>query len=302
MSHDTEPTRKINVPTPDAMDVKDVVHPEKTARTDRYGRGKQIGVVATIAGVLAAGGGGFIAYESQHKAPEDNNPNAVGPIVPGSTESATPNTVVTPSVSPSENPTSPTYVPGQTPESTPSQEASLTTESLRLDAALPAKDLAQEEMNLTTEWSLAGATDGTIGKTMDDYYAFTGAAQDFPQAEATKNAELFTTALFPDNWQSNPDMVAYRQRLIDTNATNIQTNMKRELQHQPLWSIKETVVSAQELQGSNGQRTIKYTSEANTVNDTSSSTVTAEYTETYDISDGTARLIKWDSNIITKTN
>lgn len=123
MSPNTEPTPKtnprINIPTPDAMDVKDAVFPEKAARTDRHGRGRQVGAVATITGLLVAGGTGFMAYEAKHKAPDDHNTNAVGPIVPGSTESATPNAVVTPNVSPSDDPTSPVYIP-KTPEATPS--------------------------------------------------------------------------------------------------------------------------------------------------------------------------------------
>ncbi len=130
MSHDTEPTPKINIETPDVNEVRRAVDPDaKNVR--RLGRGAYLGIAGGIAvtaiGVGAALGLGAGKANGEHnsQAPVNSDKTAEAGVVPGQVTETTP----AQSPSPSEDPTNPANTITATPtETAPSSEQASTTE------------------------------------------------------------------------------------------------------------------------------------------------------------------------------
>ena len=262
--------------TPDTLSIYE--------KKSESGRKRQMAVMGGILASLATVGtvGACVASNSVgNKAEATPEPSVEAPVVPGEAEATT-------TIEPTES-TDPTPV-----ETEVSGEIVFDVEPIPAD--LPAEELAVASDKLWLNWSMSGATGETINATNQGWLEYNdGGLESYISDTAQHNAEPFVEAYFPADWESNQELVDYYQGVIEANQNYIEVALTRTSRGEPLIEVSTSVSDVAELPAPAGERIIEYRVDGVMENSDS------EYRggivkETYDISDGYARLIAKDAS------
>jgi len=206
---------------------------------------------------------------------------AIAGCAPTNAEASSPEDTSTPSA---------TSAPVETAAPTP--EVTVSPESLRLAADLPPQQLAEGAINLRTEWLLAGANAKDAKAVADGWNNHTsGGLDEYVDGIAQKNADFYTSALLADNWESDGEMVSFRNSSIDSNNQFIRSALKRGITGEPLMDISNTIVDAEEASAPDGQRIVNFKLHQEVSNTTDNPTRDEVVSYRFDTTDGTARLV-----------
>lgn len=241
-------------------------------------------VTGTLLGTLGVTGLAACSTNEAEAQPAPSSDVTVSTEATPEAEATSP-TPETPSVSP-------TDIPSEEPTET--VEVEVTTESLRIPADLPAEELAQASSDLWQAWAQAG-TDADSVATMQDrlyeiWHDYNGDYDVILDAVARENAGLYTTALLADNWADDPNMVRFYEDTVAANAHSIEVSQKRFVTNEPLIEVTTIVSDVVELDAHDGQRIIQFVLREEATNSDFVAPV-GTVTRTFDITDGTARLI-----------
>jgi len=280
MTQNTEHQPKTTIETPSTHETRSAVFPEAK---EPKGRKRQMAIMGgLVVGLASVGGlGAYLASSSESNTPEPApEPSVEAPVVPGEVD-ATPSVEATESTDPT--PTE-TEVTGE-----------IIFDVEPIPADLPAEELAAASNGLWETWSMSGATDETISATDQGWLEYNdGGLESYISEVAQRNAEPFVEAYFPTDWESNQDLVDYYQGVVDANQGYIESALSRINKGEPLIKVTSYVSEVVELPAPEGQRILEFRIDGVRENSTS------EYrggvvNETFDISDGTARLIAQES-------
>lgn len=233
MSFETKPRKDSQSHAQPSNEIYGLANQETEKTRSKKGK---VAVIGLVAGALVAGGGflGVKAMGSDNEAPvTDPNPTAEAPAVPG------------------ETPATPVESAEPTPDTV--VEAEPTVESLQLSAELPAEELAQQAIDRLNEWRFADATESTVAPVAQAWLDYDGGMDVFLHDVAEENAQLYSAALFAENWQSNPMMVETYDNYVSSNADFIGAAVTRHLleeenqEDMPLVSMTTKVENVQEF-------------------------------------------------------
>jgi len=212
------------------------------------------------------------------------SPSEATPPKPTTTHSA--------EVTPSANPTTPSETTSPTPEETTSPEAEVSPESLRLSADLSPQELAEGSITLWTDWIFAGANKNDVQATTEGWFNHTeGGLDEYVGSVAQKNADLYTAALLADSWESDSEMVAFRDNAIKVNSDFIKSVIKRSVENKPLVEMQNTITEVEEGSAPDGQRIINFKLHQDFENSDANQPSDQQVSYRFDITDGTARLV-----------
>lgn len=277
MSHETEHRTDSITYTPSTDETRQTVFPEKVRRLDRLNRGGQWAIGGVIASLAIAGGFlGGKALSEKNEAPNSvPKPTAEAPVTPGPIESEAPVETTEPS-------------PAET-------EPSTSNELQPIPADLSVEELAKASSNLYLDWVLANATDETVEEAYDKWHTTSDiSVEEFTHNVAQLNADRYSSVLFSNTWSENPDLVEYYDNTLNSNATLIEVALQRHVAGEPLVKISTSISNITELDAPEGQRIIRYDIDGEYEN-SDQEYIDGTVIETFDISDGTARLIQIDS-------
>jgi len=258
------------------------------------GRKRQMAVMGGILASLATVGtvGACVASNSGSSTPEVTpKPSVEAPVVPGEVE-ATPTVEPTTEVG-SEDPTN---IPEESPVEIEGSSAELPApETLRLSAELPPEDLVQRTYELWSDWVFAGATEESAASTVEAYYAFNdGTIDDFKEDLAKKNADYYSVALLPDNWQEDPFAVKTYDDTFTSNEDFIGTVLSRDANGEPLIEHDFTITNVDQIGNGSGEDIlIDFDVDSEYENNTTTPSTSQSATFRYKVADdGTARLVE----------
>ena len=271
MSHETE--HKVTTPQDkSAHEIREHFNEKENPRSAKWGRGKQVGVAATILTALAVGSGitmNALSGETKETPEPGTQPTVEAPVVPG------------------ENPTQPVETETPAPIET-EPTTSIDLEPIPADAS--PEEIAQASTDMWNDWVFTGATEDTVVETNNSWFAYEGEYESFLQETANKNAEPFVETYFAPDWENNQALVRYYDVTVGANKNYLEVALHRINNDKPLISVSTEVSNVFEVPAPEGQRIIQYNISGEFTNSE------VEYRgglikDIFDISDGTARLV-----------
>ena len=223
-----------------------------------------VGASVALAGSLAACGG-----DSSETPTSTSAPTVEAPVVPG------------------ENPTQPVETETPAPVET-EPTTSIDLEPIPADA--PPEEIAQASTDMWNDWVFTGATEDTVVETNNSWFAYEGEYESFLQETANKNAEPFVETYFAPDRENNQALVHYYDIAVEANKDYLEVALNRINNDKPLIDVSVEISNVFEVPAPEGQRTIQFNIDGEFTNSE------VEYRgglikRTFDISDGTARMI-----------
>lgn len=270
---------KVNAPTTGELEA--LVNPNAEAEKKRNRlQTVKFGVAGLTIAALTAGGFAFGKMTSGENPAPTPEPSASAPVTPGETA---------PEPTPTDNPTNIEVEPAPV-------DTEALIESLRIPGDLGPQETAEAFMDRINKWTLAGADEKTISKTVGEYYTYNnGGLDDFLDEKASFNADIFSGAIFPNDWEGDPHLIPLYESAVSANRDALAVNIKRSLEGDPIASLQDTVYNAEaHIDKSNENlHVIMFEVDQTYVNSTDKDDVSKYGKITVDMSDGTARLVNY---------
>ena len=272
--------------TPDTLSIYE--------KKSESGRKRQMAVMGGILAGLATVGtvGACVANNSGSSTPEVTPKSGVeAPVVPGEVEATS--TVEPATEVGSEDPTN---IPE---EETPVEAEGPSTElpapeTLRLSAELPPEALVQDTYELWSDWLFADATKDTIEATKQARYDANVDLEEFKSITAQENADYYSAALLPDNWQEDPFATQTYNDTVTGNMDFIGSALSRFTDGEPVIEHDFTITNVDQIGNGSGEDIlIDFDVDSEYKNNTSTPSTSQSATFRYKVADdGTARLVE----------
>jgi len=289
MTQNTEHQPKTTIETPSTHETRSAVFPEAK---EPKGRKRQMAIMGgLVVGLASAGGlGAYLATSSESNTPTPE-PSVEAPVVPGESE-ATPTAEPTTEVG-SEDPTN---IPEEeTPIEAEGPSAELPApETLRLSAELPPEELVQDTYALWTDWMFADATKDTIEATKQARYDANIDLEEFKSITAQENADYYSKALLPDNWQEDPFATQTYNDAVSGNMDFIGSALSRITSGDPVIEHDFNITNVHQIEGGSDENIlIDFDVDSEYINNTTTPSTSLSATFRYKVAtDGTARLVE----------
>lgn len=276
-------------PTPSASELQEMVPPHPRAEK-HWARTRNVKIGAAVLTVAILTVGGIVFGKMQGGGTLEPGPE-LGSSAPVMPSEATPDRIVTaePALVPTDEPTNVEAKPA------PSDSEALI-ESLRIPGDLEPQETAEAFMDRINKWTLAGADEETISRTVGEFYAYNnGGLDDFLDEKSLSNAEIFSSALFPDDWEGSPHLTPLYESAMSANREALAVNMKRSLEGNPIALLQDSVRNAEmHIDDANENlRVVMFEVDQVYLNSLDQEDKSKYGKVTVDVSDGTVRLVNY---------
>ena len=243
--------------TPDTLSIYE--------KKSESGRKRQMAIMGGILASLATVGtvGACVASNSVgDKAEATPKPSVEAPVVPGEAEGPS------------------TELPAP--------------ETLRLSAELPPEELVQDTYELWSDWLFADATKDTIEATKQARYDANVDLEEFKSITAQENADYYSAALLPDNWQDDPFATQTYNDTVTGNMDFIGSALSRFTNGDPVIEHGFTITNVDQIGNGSGEDIlIDFDVDSEYENNNTTPSTSQSATFRYKVADdGTARLVE----------